>query len=483
MARNLALFAFAWAAKASVLNSSHQGAVSLRGGDDGDKTVRQQACQFCHRLCPISCFVGTCGMDYGFTVRKFEATNKCYSCDPATSVGVSRDGDFLRCESAESGASSPGKSPFDQQQSIADGPKGPAVPGEAGLHALKASQQAQIAVKAATRAAILADKAAAAATAKYRDATRSKAGGNGADFASADEAANHQMAAQIRAEESLRVAETSHLSWKAAMAKYNHELEKLRRQQIVTDQSEKVLEAAERSSEKARGQYAQMQASAQAAMQAAMMSGSGAAGKITAQAAAEELAGAAKAAHRRLVIAAKEAKDASEKIAIASSMAPCAPVLLQAARAPGAPAVIGCSSIAEQKAQSPATPRNTPLVMPTLPEGPPPPPSIQQVIQQKVDAEMEAGQEPPMAMEGELEVPNIEQQMTANLAEKLADNPGAVTDASLFSAPAVPFSSEQTPVDGTEQVPNFDLSTLDASSGGLAALQQGQRRMRGFGRH
>jgi hypothetical protein len=41
------------------------------------------------------------------------------------------------------------------------------------------------------------------------------------------------------------------------------------------------------------------------------------------QAAAEELAGAATAAHRRLVIAAKEARMASEKIAIASSMVPC----------------------------------------------------------------------------------------------------------------------------------------------------------------
>merc|ERR1740130_760064 len=124
------------------------------------------------------------------------------------------------------------------------------------------------------------------------------------------------------------------------MAAYNQQLAKLRTQQLKVDYSEKTLEAAEAASEKARGEYAKMQAEAQHAMEQAMLNGGSAASKITSQAAAEELAGAAMAAHRRLVIAAKEAKDASEKIAIASSMAPCVGVFMQVDRVRGAPPVI-----------------------------------------------------------------------------------------------------------------------------------------------
>lgn len=482
MLRSLVAFVLAWTVRSAVLNSTSQGAVTLRGA--GEKGLRKEVCQFCHKLCPISCFVGTCGLEYGFTVRKFQATNKCFSCDPATSVGVSRNGDFLRCEGDESG--SHGKSPFAQQESAADGPKGPAVPGDAGLHASTAAEQAAIAVQAATKAAIMANKAAAAATAKYRQASGGPANDalavGAAAYTASDEAADHSMAAQIRAEESLRVAETAHIAWKAAMDKYNMEVAKLRRQQIVTDQAEKVLEAAEASSEKARSQYAKMQATATAAMEMAMSTGSSAASKITAQAAAEELAGAAQAAHRRLVIAAKEAKDAGDKISIAASLAPCMPVLLQEARAPGAPVVIGCTSVGQQ-AKNIARSKGRSVVRPHLPEAPPPPSaatsSIQERIQKKVDEEMNEGPEEPVAQEGQLEVPSVEEQMTANLAEKLESNPAAVQDASIFSAPAVPFSADQTPVDGTEHVPNFDLGTLDASASGLAALQEGQRRMRG----
>lgn len=483
MFRSLACFVFAWTAHAAVLNSTRQGAVTLRGADD--KVQRKEVCQFCQKLCPIACFVGTCGLEYGFTVRKFEATNKCFSCDPATSVGVSRHGDFFRCESDEGGGSH-ATSPFSQQQGIADGPQGPAVSGDAGHHAMEASQQAQIAVQAASKAAIMADKAAAAATAKYRAST----GGSSSDDASvssstytaADDAADHSMAAQIRAEESLRFAETAHIQWKAAMGKYNMEVAKLRKQQIIADQAEKVLEAAEASSEKARSQYAKLQATAMQAMENAMNKGSSAASKITAQAAAEELAGAAQAAHRRLVMAAKEAKEAGDKISIAASLAPCAPVLLQEARVPGAPAVIGCTSVGQQR-KSVAPPKVTPVVLPKVPEASQLPSvatsSIQQRIQQKVDAEMDEGPEEPVDQEGQLEIPNVEEQLTANLAEKLESNPAAVQDASIFSAPAVPFSADQMPVDGTEHVPNFDMSTLDASGPGFSALQQGQRRMRG----
>merc|ERR1740117_1544376 len=157
----------------------------------------------------------------------------------------------MRCEMSESGASE--DSPFSKQQSIKQGPQGPAVPGNAGLNALKASQQAQIAVAAATRASIFADKAAKAATAKYREIAGVGGGADGGQVFNVEkQAESHQQAANIRAEEALRVAEAAHVAWQAAMAKYNEQLGRLRKQQLLTDQSEKTLEAAEQTSEQAR---------------------------------------------------------------------------------------------------------------------------------------------------------------------------------------------------------------------------------------
>lgn len=424
---------------------------------------RKAACQYCHKLCPISCFVGTCGLSTPYSVRKFEATNQCYSCDPAVSVGISKDGDYLRCEASESGVSESGTSPFSKQQGVKQGPQGPAIPGNAGLAALKASQQAQIAVQAATKASIYADKAAKAATAKYRQITGVGKAGNQA-FSDEAAAENHQTATQIRAEEALRVAEAAHVAWKAAMGKYNIELAKLRRQQVVTDHAEAILEGAEASSEKARGEYASMQAEAQKAIEAAMMSGGSAASKITSQAAAEELAGAAMAAHRRLVIAAKEAKDASEKIAIASSMAPCVGVFMQVDRKRGAPAVIGCTSIAEKDAQDQriADAKILRLTPPQLP-APPPPAATEPSVVPGFEPEVEE----PIEQQGQLEIPSLEQQMTNQLAEKLESNPAAVQDPDLFRVPVVQYRPEDKPVDGMEQPQSFDLATI-------SALQTGQ---------
>lgn len=458
MARNLRLLlAVALAARVTLADVDHRGA----------------ACKECHKLCPISCFVGTCGLNTAYSVRKFGATNKCYSCDPAVSVGVSRDGDYMRCEASESGVSESGKSPFSAQNGMTQGPQGPAIPGNAGLAALKASQQAQIAVQAATKASIYADKAAKAATAKYREITGT--GGKGNQVFSDEQAAeNHQTATQIRAEESLRVAEAAHVAWKAAMAKYNIELAKLRKQQLITDHAEKTLEGAEAASEKARGEYAKMQAEAQHAMEQAMLNGGSAASKITSQAAAEELAGAAMAAHRRLVIAAKEAKDASEKIAIASSMAPCVGVFMQVSRVRGAPPVIGCTSIAEKEAQDNkiADARILRLTPPQLPAFAPPAASQPAVVPGFEEME----EEPAVPTEGQLEIPSLEQQMTSQLAEKLASNPAAVQDASLFAVPSVPFNADQHPVDGMEQPASFDLATISAlqTSGGRGNLRQGK---------
>merc|ERR1719215_953153 len=373
----------------------------------------------------------------------------------------------MRCEADESGVA--GASPFTQQQGIAQGPQGPAVPGNAGVAALKASIQAQAAVKAASKAAIWADKAAQAATAKYREAS----GDDGAQaFKSQAQAENHEQAAAIRAQEALRVAEAAHTAWKAAMAAYNVQVGNLRRQQLLTDQAEKALEAAEQASEKARGEYATMQAVATQAMQAAMASGAGAASKITSQAAAEELAGAAMAAHRRLVTAAKEAKDATDKIAIASALAPCQ----QTETVPGAASVTGCVSVMQQHQQDQkvAAAKVVHFVQPTLPAPPPPPASNDE---EHVEGLGNIDDEPAVPLEGQLEIPSIAQQMSESLAEKLDRNPASVEDPSLFAVPQVPFSDQQRPVDGNEKVPDFDLATISALQTPQQTLQKQQRRM------
>merc|ERR1712216_470773 len=46
---------------------------------DGQLLPREEACRFCYRQCPIACFVGTCGLEYGFSVQRYEQTNQCYT--------------------------------------------------------------------------------------------------------------------------------------------------------------------------------------------------------------------------------------------------------------------------------------------------------------------------------------------------------------------------------------------------------------------
>jgi hypothetical protein len=345
-------------------------------------------------------------------------------------------------------------------------------------------------MQAAEQAAYHASAAAEAATAQYRQVA-SQSGqpsGNTAEGESSDTYVDisqqdiddqHQMATQVRAEQALRTSEIAHIQWKTAMQAYNVQLQSLRRQQILTDKAEKTLEAAEQTSEQARGEYSNMQAEAQRALEASLMNGGSAASRITARAAAEELAGSAHAAQQRLLIAAKEAKDAAQKISVATSLAPCTVTLLQVHRAYGAPAVIGCESVTatQQRNQNLATPKITPLVT-----------ASRQSIPVVAAAPTSSGEPQLTALEEDgmqtlinvdpgptLEVPNIEQQLTQNLAQKLAENPAAVEDPATFAAPTVPFTPEQIPIDGTEQIPPFDLSTVQGSEP-MAALQKSDRR-------
>jgi len=448
----------AWTAQGDLVNRS---AVALLDSARQPDESRIKTCQYCYRLCPISCFVGTCG-NYAFSVRRYETTNQCYSCNPEVSVGINQDGDFLRCSPAESGASS------GNLQSRDSGPSGPAVPGDAAAAAAEASESSEAATYFAENAAQASQKAAAAATARYRDMVDSDQAMEQA------QAQAHQMATQIQAEEALRVAEATHIAWKAAMAKYNHEMMLLRKQQIVTEEAEKQLEAAEQASEAARKKYANMQAVASHAMEQAMASGDSVASKITSQAAAEELAGAAQAAQRRLVMAAKEAKEAAGKIGIAANMAPCLPVLLQgpAGKDGKRPkGVIGCGSIKEwkEKARQHAAPKVTPLVVGGQKVSTPATPVAAAVVNSHSDDDIDPDDsvgDAVMPGGGALQVPTVEQQFTDNLVEKISKDPSVINDVSTFATPAVPFRADEVPTDGlTALQPAFDAS-------GLAALPQ-----------
>lgn len=451
MAQNLAslLVTVVLTARTSGLATSNHGAVAaaLEGPDP-----HTRSCQMCQKACPINCFVGHCDYDsnWAHSVRRIEETNRCYSCDPAVSVGINSERDFMKCETDDHSAY--------LVQGFKDGPQGPAEKGDAGLAAQRASKQAEIAFTSATRASDLADKA-------YRELTSD---GDKA-FGEEEEEMNRQAATQTRAEEALRKAEGAHLVWKTATVKYNSELLKLRRQQIVTDLTAKRLEAAEMISENARHMYLKEKAEAQHAYEADMLNGGNAANKITAQAAAEELAAAATSAHRRLLIAAKEAKDATQKIRIAARMTPCQKVFLQVAQTPGAPPLVGCASLEEKQGEDTnlADGKVVPLTPPQLPQASAPPSAMTPANADGIDDvdDDEAG----VQADGQLKVPSLEQQMTASLAEKLESNPAAVEDPSLFAVPNVPFQAEAVPVDGMEQPTNFDMSTI-------SALQTGHHR-------
>lgn len=281
------------------------------------QTLREEACHYCYRVCPVSCFVGTCGLYSGLGVHRYQLTSQCFTCDASTAAaaGGGAASTFGLCSADEAGA------PLSYVKTAGTGPTGPAVPGDAGAAAKEAAEAASDAVRAAQLGAEKAEVAARAATANYANA----GGGASASMSSVGQdiqvAQAHSMAMQIRADDALKVAQAAHLAWKDAADKYNQEVERLRAQQMIVDRAEEILAKAEADSEAARKAYqAAATASAQAARDAAI-AGQDAANQQAAQAQAEELAYSARAAERRLIIASKAAQDAAAKVGYASSIA------------------------------------------------------------------------------------------------------------------------------------------------------------------
>ncbi len=75
-----------------------------RRNDVDAVSPREQTCRMCYRQCPVACYVGTCGLNFGFEAKRYGASNQCYSCEPAAGVGFAETGDFLLCSAEEAAA-------------------------------------------------------------------------------------------------------------------------------------------------------------------------------------------------------------------------------------------------------------------------------------------------------------------------------------------------------------------------------------------
>lgn len=275
-------------------------------------TDRERACRFCYQKCPINCFVGTCGLEEGFTTStaRFGSTDRCWTCDPQASVGINQNGDFEVCSTKEAAA----KAPFIPKSGVDEGPTGPSAPGDPKAASAAATAAA---AKAATEAQLAADKAGELAQAA-EDKKNAGAKGNAASNSDLDDKA---AAAQLEAQELLKAAETATAARNVAEQKYNDELAKLRKQQLITNRAEEIMMRAGKASDDAdKAKKNQDEAANQAARDAAMLGAEGAA-KAAEQADAEEMAAAARGAQRRAIEASKNAKDAADKVNLAARIA------------------------------------------------------------------------------------------------------------------------------------------------------------------
>lgn len=296
-------------------------AVSLRGEMIQNLTqapavpsVFMQVCQFCFRQCPISCFAGTCGLDYGVGVRRFQATNQCYSCEAPSTPS------FQICSPEASGATKTYNKPAANNPALS----GPALAGDADATVKTASAQAQFAVQTLQAAALGAEKAAMQAVGAFHGtatapvasaepgAALAAAGASDADNEAKLQAAQaHQLATQIRANEALKASQAAHAAWKATVDKYNAQMAVLRREQMLAEEAEENVDQARKVAEAARQQYIAFEAQASAAAKDAIQGGEVIAQKMMAQQKAEETASTARAAQRRLTTAVNEAMTAT----------------------------------------------------------------------------------------------------------------------------------------------------------------------------
>lgn len=305
--------------------------------------LQTEVCQFCFRECPVSCFAGQCGLNLGTGISRYQGGSHCWTCDPAFSTMYG--GSMQFCTPQQSGATQ-GMTRVNADGTIpatsaaAPPPMGGDILGaQFGKTASEKIAAAVTSLEAAAGAAGIAggnpsglDGALAAhaanSTAQAAGANMTETGAHGLsaepapppadpiveanpmmDAAVAD---NHRMAMQIRAAEALRTSQMAHAAWQMALNTYNWHLSQLRAQQITLDQSEEVVERMEKAANAARSAWTDASTQVAVAAQAAVLSGDGAAGAEVAAAARVERETTYRSAQRRLLIAASEAKKASD---------------------------------------------------------------------------------------------------------------------------------------------------------------------------
>jgi len=409
--------------------------------------IRIEICRFCYRRCSVSCSVGTCGLQYGFSVQRYKASSQCYSCDAVSSVGTAVSGDFALCSADDAGATN-------TYLNMAEPPVGSAAKGPAAQTAGEAAVSAHQTVVTAEDASSKAARAAREALGHYNAISGHLAGA--ADAAQAAQA--HQLATQIRANEALRVAQAAHVEWEDALKAYNIEVDKLRAQQLRTDQYEEALARAEQASERARAEYVRLAGlSAQAAKDAAM-TGDDTSAAMAAQAQAMELAASARAAQRRLTVAAKAAHDAGLKLGIAAginlpdslepqpTLPPCVTFLQGAAD--GSKNCAPPSGAAMPSAQAPANVAPNPVAADAVP----PFPAIPQQGPLMTPEQYAAISGDPnlngimkLGVNGMPDEKFLSNEMTQQLASRIAENPNAAADPTLYGIPGAAQSGPSMP--------------------------------------
>jgi len=305
----------------------HQAAAAvLLRQEQAPTKLREEVCRVCYRLCAISCFAGTCGLQYGGTIKRYQATGQCFSCDAHDSAGHAPGSELKLC-SAKEAAATVGyvrKKPEKKDKpkpAIENKASKPQIEGDPEAEVARATAMAAAAVKQLQAAAAIAARASKMKPRKHplpKVSTTVPLGGRGgvtpggpADDMSSEEkiqaAQAHQLATQMRATDALKVSEEAHKAWQLARDAYDEELPAFRKEELKVQVLEEAANRAEKFAKKSRTDYALAAAEAEAATQANLMGGNSAAQTEVDEAEEEELQSDAKDAQRRLMVAAAAA--------------------------------------------------------------------------------------------------------------------------------------------------------------------------------
>lgn len=293
--------------------------VFLRQGQAPD-SVREDVCGVCYRLCPVSCFAGTCGLQYGNHIKRYQGTGQCYSCDAHDSAGHAPGSELKLCSAKEAKATVAyvRKKPEKKE----DKPKPASQPeGDPEAEVARAQAMAAAAVQQLQEAAAIAARASQMKTRKHPPTVApltAPIGGKGgvtpggpADNMSEEDkieaAQAHQVATQIRVADALKVSEEAHKAWQLARDAYDQQLPAVRKEELKLQVLEDEANSAEKLAKKSRKDYALANAEAEAATKANLNNGGSAAQAEVDDAENEEMQSDAKDTQRRLMVAAAAA--------------------------------------------------------------------------------------------------------------------------------------------------------------------------------